>query len=85
MFYIRKYPGSLPSYIFLFYFSQNIYDKYACLLAFYIGERNGNPLQYSCLGNPMDREAWWASPWGCRVGHDLGTEHACRWHGDCRL
>ena len=23
------------------------------------GEGNGNPLQYSCLGNPMDREAWW--------------------------
>ena len=22
------------------------------------GEGNGNPLQYSCLGNPMDREAW---------------------------
>ena len=22
------------------------------------GEKNGNPLQYSCLGNPMDREAW---------------------------
>ena len=22
------------------------------------GERNGNPLQYSCLENPMDREAW---------------------------
>ena len=21
---------------------------------------NGNPLQYSCLGNPMEREAWWA-------------------------
>ena len=21
---------------------------------------NGNPLQYSCLGNPMDRAAWWA-------------------------
>ena len=21
---------------------------------------NGNPLQYSCLGNPMDRETWWA-------------------------
>ena len=20
---------------------------------------NGNPLQYSCLGNPMDRGAWW--------------------------
>ena len=39
------------------------------------GEKNGNPLQYSCLGNPMDREAWWASPWGHkRVGHDLATK-----------
>ena len=27
-------------------------------------EGNGNPLQYSCLGNPMDREAWWASVLG---------------------
>ena len=25
------------------------------------GEGNGNPLQYSCLENPMDREAWWAT------------------------
>ena len=25
------------------------------------GEGNGNPLQYSCLGNPMDREAWRAA------------------------
>ena len=24
------------------------------------GKGNGNPLQYSCLGNPMDRAAWWA-------------------------
>ena len=24
------------------------------------GEGNGNPLQYSCLGNPMDKGAWWA-------------------------
>ena len=22
---------------------------------------NGNPLQYSCLGNSMDRETWWAA------------------------
>ena len=27
-------------------------------------EGNGNPLQYSCLGNPMDREAWWATVHG---------------------
>ena len=24
------------------------------------GEGDGNPLQYSCLGNPKGREAWWA-------------------------
>ena len=24
------------------------------------GEGNGNPLQYSCLENPMDQGAWWA-------------------------
>ena len=24
------------------------------------GEGNGHPLQYSCLGDPMDRGAWWA-------------------------
>ena len=23
------------------------------------GEASGNPLQYSCLGNPMNRGAWW--------------------------
>ena len=27
----------------------------------YEGEGNGNPLQYSCLENPMDRGAWWAA------------------------
>ena len=25
---------------------------------------HGNPLQYSCLGNPMDRGAWWTSVHG---------------------
>ena len=35
------------------------------------GEGNGNPLQYSCLGNPMGREAWWLQSLGLqRVGHD---------------
>ena len=28
------------------------------------GEGNGNPLQYSCLGNPMDRGAWQATVHG---------------------
>ena len=30
----------------------------------YVGEGNGNPLQYSCLKNPMDRGAWWAAVHG---------------------
>ena len=31
------------------------------------GEENGNPLQYSCLGNPMDTGAWWAAVhWGTK-------------------
>ena len=29
-----------------------------------LGEGNSNPLQYSCLGNPRDREAWWAAVYG---------------------
>ena len=28
------------------------------------GEGKGNPLQYSCLENPMDREDWWATVHG---------------------
>ena len=39
------------------------------------GKGNGNPLQYSCLENPMDRGAWWAIVHGVtRVGHNLATE-----------
>ena len=35
------------------------------------GERNGNPLQCSCLGNPMDREARGLQSMGSqRIGHD---------------
>ena len=36
------------------------------------GEGNGNPLQYSCLGNPMGRRAWQATDYGvARVRHNL--------------
>ena len=40
------------------------------------GEGNDNPLQYSCLRNPMDRGAWQAIvPQGQkRARHDLATE-----------
>ena len=35
------------------------------------GEGNGNPPQYFCLGNPMDRRAWWATVHG--VAKELDT------------
>ena len=30
------------------------------------GEGHDNPLHYSCLENPMDREAWWLQSMGCK-------------------
>ena len=47
------------------------------------GERNGSPLQYSCLGNPKDREAWRATVhvgYSHRVRQDWATRHSCT-HG----
>ena len=39
-----------------------------------IGEGNGNLLQYSCLENPMDGGAYWATVHGVqRVGHNWVT------------
>ena len=29
-------------------------------------QKDGNPLQYSCLGNPMDRGTWWAKVHGVK-------------------
>ena len=44
------------------------------------GEGNGNPLQYSCLENPMDRGDWQASVHGLqRIGHDLVTKPPLRY------
>ena len=41
------------------------------------GEGNGNPLQYSCLENPVDRGAWQATVHGVtRVGHNLATKQS---------
>ena len=44
------------------------------------GEGNGNPLQYSCLGNLMDRGAWWATVPRVAKGSDTTeglSTHAC--------
>ena len=39
------------------------------------GGGNGNPLQYSCRGNPMDRGAWWATVYG--VAKSWIQQHTC--------
>ena len=46
---------------------------------------NGNPLQYSCLDNPVDRGAWWAAIY--RVAHSWTqlkrlSMHACIGEGN---
>ena len=51
-------------FIILFNFHKNLV-RYAVQMIYYSrfivedGEGNGNPLQYSCLENPVDRRAWW--------------------------
>ena len=43
-----------------------------------LGEGNGNPLKYSCLENPMDRGAWWATVTRSQTWlSDWSCMHAC--------
>ena len=47
------------------------------------GGGNGNPLQYPCLGNPLDRGAWRATVHGvAKIGQDLATKQ--QQHGEFR-
>ena len=42
------------------------------------GGGHSNPLQYSCLENPMDRGAWWVTVQGCKeLDMTEVTQHAC--------
>ena len=41
------------------------------------GGGHGNPLQYSCLGNPMDRGAWWATVQGGLKEVDMTEATEC--------
>ena len=52
------------------------------------GEGNGNPLQYSCLGNPMDRGAWQATVHGVTkeldmTQHQTPTNNICGFKLEC--
>ena len=40
----------------------------------FLGEGNGNPLQYSCLENPVNRGRWWAAIYGVTQSWSDTTE-----------
>ena len=45
------------------------------------GEGNGNPLHYSCLGNTIDRGAWWATVHGVLNSRtQIGTHMSIKWN-----
>ena len=48
---------------------------------------NGNPLQYSFLGNSMDRGVWRASPWGCEESDTTErlSTYACKSWRSCQI
>ena len=48
-----------------------------------IGEGNGNPLQYSCLENPMDRGAWRAIVHRVAKSRTQLKQLGMAWHGTC--
>ena len=52
---------SSPTLIFSF---QNSSHPNSCEVLDFFGEGNGNPLQYCCLENPMDRGAWRSTAYG---------------------
>ena len=51
-----------------------------CKVNQFYGEGNGNPLQYSCLENPVEREAWWAAVHGVTQSQIQLKQcmHACK-------
>ena len=53
------------------------YNHHLILL---VGEGNGNPLQYSCLENPMDGGAWWAAVHGVAKSRTRRSDFTFTFH-----
>ena len=43
------------------------------------GGGHGNPFQYSCLGNPMDRGAWWSAVHGIAKSQTRLSDYTQKW------
>ena len=55
-----KYARKISTYVKVTCLNKLIHVTEICHIAEEFGGGNGNPLQYSCLENPVDRGAWWA-------------------------
>ena len=53
---------------------------FATFLIIYVGDGNGTPLQYSCLGNSMDGGAWKAAVHGVPEGWTQRSDFTCTFH-----
>ena len=59
-----KYARKISTYVKVTCLNKLIHVTEICHIAEEFGGGNGNPLQYSCLENPVDRGAWWAAVHG---------------------
>ena len=62
--YLYMTPGKAIALSIRTFVSKVMALLFNMLSKFLIGEGHGNPLQYSCLENPMDRGVWWATVHG---------------------
>ena len=53
---------------------------FSSIFSLFYGEGNGNPLQYSCLENPMDGGAWWAAVHGVAKSRTRLSDFAFTFH-----
>ena len=61
---------------FIIYFIYYVYKTILYISMHFIGEGNDNPLQYSCLENPIDRGTWGLQSTGLQiVRQNLVIEH----------
>ena len=59
-----QYSVNYMRYSTLYYKISFVLDDFRCPIVGNVWRRNGNPLQYCCLENSMDRGAWWATVHG---------------------